>query len=66
MVAWRQLSRTRDKETTKLLGAKSLIADEEGDNDPEANVQGSASGIALRDLQNKLTRRNKGPEKTVP
>lgn len=60
MLAWRQLSRRRDRETAQLLHLRdpellrAIVADEEG-GDGEAGS--TTSGVALRGLRNRLRRR---------
>ena len=63
MLAWRLLSKARDKETVKLLGVQKGHANGYGGDQATPDERSSASGIALQDLRNKLTRRNRNAEK---
>ena len=63
MLAWRMVSKARDKETVKLPGAQKGHNGGNGEYDQEkSRERSSASGIALQDLGNKLTRRNRNTE----
>ncbi|KAK5118184.1 hypothetical protein LTR85_008164 [Meristemomyces frigidus] len=60
MLIWRQVSRTRDRETAKLLhlkGPELLQAGEEEGGDVEAGS--AASGISLQEIRNRVTLRQR-------